>query len=129
MKNPFHPGDRKEHTYTVLTQDVAAFNGKIVHPVCSTYTLAREMEWSGRLFVLDMIESHEEGVGTMVEVKHISPAKVGEILIFRAELTRVDQKGNVICDVTVETNEGRVVAKGSTGQRILTREVINEKFS
>jgi predicted thioesterase len=87
------------------------------------------MEWSGRLFVLEMIEPGEEGVGTMVEVKHRSPAKVGEILVFHAELMSVDHKGNVICNVRVETSQGRVVAEGSTGQRILTREVINEKFA
>ena len=129
MKNPFRTGDRKTHTYTVLEQDVAAFNGKIIHPVCSTYALAREMEWAGRLFVLEMIEPHEEGVGTMVDLKHISPARVGESLVFRAVLSEVDEKGNVICDVQVENNQRKLVAAGSTGQRILTKEQIRERFS
>lgn len=129
MKFPHTPGEQKEHIYKVESHDVAAFHGEVVHPVCSTFTLSREMEWAGRLFVLEMIGEDEEGVGTHVHVDHKSPAAVGETLVFKAILTHQDAKGNVQVDVVVSTKGGRVVATGSTGQRILPKTVINTMFS
>lgn len=67
-------GDRRQHSFKVSPEHFPVFQGRIVHEVCSTYVLAREIEWATRLFVLDMLESDEEGLGTMIRIDHISPA-------------------------------------------------------
>lgn len=120
MQSIYKPGDNKIYKKTVSESDIAAFHGIPVHKVCSTFALARDMEWSSRLFVLDMKEEHEEGIGTFVSVNHAGPAFPGEEIIFSATLKSVD--GNeIICSVEV-TASGRKVATGETGQKILSKE-------
>jgi predicted thioesterase len=89
MRQPFQPGDVKEHQYIVKPEDLAAFGERMIHPVCSTFALGREMEWSSRQFVLEMIEPDEEGVGTFLEISHHSPAVEGEHLLIKATLIEV----------------------------------------
>jgi hypothetical protein len=40
------------------------FEGVNVHPVMATFSITRDAEWAGRIFVLAMKEEHEEGIGT-----------------------------------------------------------------
>jgi fluoroacetyl-CoA thioesterase len=125
MKSLFMPGDNKTYKKIVSESDIAAFHGIPVHKVCSTFALARDMEWSSRLFVLDMKEEHEEGIGTFVSVNHAGPAFPGEEIIFSATLKSIH--GNeIICSVEV-TAAGRKVAAGETGQKILPKEKL-EKY-
>ncbi len=127
MKNIFQTGDFKVHHYIVKEDDVARFQGEVVHPVCSTYALAREMEWAGRLFVLEMREETEEGIGTMVEINHLGPAFPGDELVFKSSVEAI--KGNELyCAIDVHTLAGKLVAKGRTGQKILPKKVIQEIF-
>ncbi|MCA6075197.1 thioesterase family protein [Fulvivirga sedimenti] len=128
MKRIFSIGDRKFHKYLVKPEDVAAFQNEVVHPVCSTYVLAREMEWAGRLFVLELREDHEEGVGTHVLVEHVAPAFPGEELTLMAEVT-VWQGNELICSVFVSGKDGREIARGKTGQKILNRTLIQKIFT
>jgi len=44
MKPIFKEGDRKSMEVKVYNTDVAAFNAKTVHNVCSTFALARNIE-------------------------------------------------------------------------------------
>jgi fluoroacetyl-CoA thioesterase len=128
MKEVVKTGDERQHRYTVKEEDVARFENGLVHPVCSTFALAREMEWASRLFVLDMCEADEEGIGTHVHVEHIAPAAVGEQLLFRARIDVLS--GNALsCSICVSTISGREVARGSTGQKILKREKLARIFS
>ncbi|SKC86955.1 thioesterase family protein [Ohtaekwangia koreensis] len=117
----------REYHYTVKPQDVAAFHGEVVHPVCSTYVLAREVEWTTRLFVLEIMDDDEEGIGTHVSIDHKNPAFVGEEIIFTA---RIDQlKGNeLICKYEASVN-GRIIASGTTGQKILKKETLKRIFT
>lgn len=127
MKDIFKPGDTKTHHYKVKSEDVAQFESGVVHPVCSTFTLAREMEWSSRLFVLEMKEAEEEGIGTSVTVEHRSPALVGDELSIMAEAFSI-VKNELICKIEVKCGE-RVVAVGTTGQKILPKSKIKQIFS
>lgn len=127
MKNVFKPGDVKIHRFKVSENDVAQFDLGLVHDVCSTFKLAKEIEWSSRLFVLDMIEAYEEGIGTHLSIDHKSPAFPGEEVEIEAIYKAL--KGNeLFCDINARAG-GRVVAKGITGQKILNKEKINEIFS
>jgi fluoroacetyl-CoA thioesterase len=117
----------KTTSYTVQAGDVAAFNGEIVHHVCSTFVLAREIEWTTRQFVLEIREDDEEGIGTHVSIEHKSPAFVGEAIIFTARIEQLT--GNeLIC--TYEARVGdRLIAIGKTGQKILKKEKLKKIFT
>ena len=116
----------KSITYRVKQEDVAAFEGKVVHPVCSTFTLAREIEWTTRQFVLDIRDDDEEGIGTHVSIDHKSPAFVGEDIIFTARIESLTN-GELICSYEARVGE-RLIASGKTGQKILKREKIGKIF-
>ncbi|MBL6730136.1 hypothetical protein OAP07_05835 [Bacteroidia bacterium] len=117
MKQLFKYGDTKEFYKVVSKKDTAKFNGVEVHPYYSTFALARDAEWSSRLFVLDMKEIDEEGIGTFVNIKHVSPALVGDEVRFIATIKSVVHN-EVVCTITAKVN-GRLIAKIETGQKIL----------
>jgi predicted thioesterase len=127
VKNIFKPGDKKSFTRKVTEADQAIFHDQVVlHAVCSTFALARDFEWSSRLFFIEMKEDDEEGVGTMLSIEHRSPAFVGEEVEFVATVESVI-KNELIC--TIEARVGdRVVAIGKTGQKMLKREKLTQLF-
>lgn len=126
MKQIFKPGDRKVYTRTVQPADVAAFHGEEVHPVCATFALARDIEWTTRQFVLEMREDHEEGIGTFLSIDHKGPAFVGEAIVFSAWVDQIN--GNeLICFYEAHVND-RLIAMGKTGQKILRREKLDRLF-
>lgn len=127
MKTSFQPGDSKIHHYTVQQTDFASFESGTVHKVCSTFALGREMEWSSRLFVLEMTDKEEEGVGTLLEIRHHGPAFEGEELSIKATVESL--MGNeIICAIEVKVVD-RMIAKGKTGQKILKKDKINQIFT
>lgn len=127
MKSCFNPGDKKIYVSTIVPGDQAIFHGEILHPVCSTFALAREMEWSSRLFFIEMKDEDEEGVGTFLEIKHHSPAFVGEELIITATVGSII--GNeLLCNIEVLVDK-RIIAIGKTGQRMLKKERLNAIFT
>ena len=127
MKDIFKPGDRKQTKYVVQEADVAAFGGQVVHPVCSTFALAREAEWAGRQFVLEMRDMREEGIGTQLVIDHKSPAFVGEEIVLTATVEKIENH-EIICAFEATVN-GRIIATGKTGQKILSREKIDRLFA
>jgi predicted thioesterase len=126
MLQAFKIGDKVSITHTVTEKDIAQFQGNAVHEVYATFSIAREAEWAGRQFVLKMKEEGEEGIGTSAHVVHKAPAFVGEEVIFESTLEEVIGN-NVICSF-IATVESRIVATGSTGQKILSREKLNKHF-
>ena len=126
LKNSFKVGDKKQFKKVVEQTDTATFNSGEVHPVYATFALGRDAEWACRLFVLEMKDSDEEGIGTFLHIEHISPAVLGSTVIFESCLKKVD--GNaVICSFEAKIGE-RVIAKGETGQKILKKEKLENVF-
>lgn len=119
-------GEKRIHHFTVTAHDTAQFAGKEVHPVCSTFVLAREAEWSGRLFVLDICTPEEEGIGSSLTINHISPALVGETITITATVIYF-MAGELRCEYEAKVGE-RLVAKGQTGQHILPKSKIAQIF-
>lgn len=126
MKNPFQYGDTKTFTHTVIDSDAARFESGEVHNVYSTFAIARDAEWSGRLFVLEMKEADEEGIGTGVTVEHKSPALMGQQVVYTTTLTEVN-KNEIVVDYVARVGE-RVIATGKTWQKILKREKLDKLF-
>ncbi len=126
MKNIFQPGEKKFFDKTVTHEDTAAFESGLVHPVYSTFALARDAEWTCRLFVLEMKEDDEEGIGTFISVEHQSPAFIGETVQFTSTLNEVS--GNqVVCGFEAKVAD-RVIAAGKQIQKILKKEKIETLF-
>lgn len=126
MKNPFQTGDIKEYRHLVTVADAAKFASGEVHNVYSTFALTRDAEWAGRLFVLEMKEEDEEGIGTAVTVTHYSPALMGQEVLFTATLVEVN-KNEVVVDFTATVGE-RLISSGKTWQKILKKEKLDKLF-
>lgn len=127
MRDIFKIGDIKVYITTIKAEDTATFNGREVHPVCATFALARDIEWSSRLFVLEMKEDDEEGIGTMLTIEHKSPARVAEQLEITATVSELNGH-ELICDYVAKVGE-RLVAIGQTGQKILKKEKVEQLYS
>lgn len=126
MLFPFQIGSTKTFTKVVTEADTATFDAGTVHPVYATFALGRDAEWTCRLFVLEMKEEDEEGIGTFLKIDHASPALLGSTVVFEATLQSAI--GNaVICTFTAKVGD-RLIASGETGQKILRREKLNAIF-
>lgn len=127
MKMIFKVGDKKEFRKTVEESDCAIFHGELLHRVYATFSLARDFEWTSRLFFLEMREPHEEGVGTQLSIQHHRPAFVGEEVIFVATVETI-RGHELLCSLEARVGD-RVIATGTTGQKMLTKEKLNALFS
>lgn len=127
MKVIFKPGDQKEYRKTVTVADQAIFHGEVLHAVCSTFALARDFEWSSRLFFLEMKEADEEGVGTFLSIDHKSPAFVGEELKIVATIENIE-RNELICSIEARC-DNRTVAVGKTGQKMLKKDKVMRLFT
>ncbi len=122
VKNPFSKGDHKHYIKVVSPEEIARFDAGTVHEVYSTFSLARDAEWSTRQFVLDMKEDDEEGIGTFIEVNHHAPALVGSEVRFLSYIEEVNGH-EVICRFEARVGE-QLIATGKTGQKILKKEKV-----
>lgn len=113
MSIPFTPA---AHRYSVTEADRPAFEGSVVHEVCSTYSLAREFEWAGRRVYLASRPEETEAIGTQVEVIHRASAPVGAELEIEAEPVSYE-KGWLVCK-TRAFWEGKLIAEGTTTQKV-----------
>ena len=126
MKQIFDIGDAQVFRRVVEQGDIAAFQGTVVHPVCATFALARDIEWTTRPFVLQMCEDDEEGVGTMLIINHAKPAFVGDEITYSAQIQEINGH-ELICSYEARVGD-RLIASGKTGQKILKREKISRLF-
>ena len=128
MKHLFKQGDVKRYSKVVSIDELASFESGTVHEVYATFALARDAEWSGRLFVLEMKEEDEEGIGTRITVEHKSPAFVGQELTFTATFEEITARNEIITSYQVCCGE-RIIAEGIQGQKILKNETIEALFN
>lgn len=127
MRQLFKPGDVKHWRVLVSAADTASFADGEVHPVYATFAVARDAEWTCRLFVLEMKEEEEEGIGTFVTVDHHSPALVGSEVVFTATVESL--AGNsLICRWEAHSGE-RLLASGRQGQKILPKAKLAALFA
>lgn len=127
MKNIFKKGDTKVFRKTVVESDQAIFNDELLHCVCSTFALARDFEWSSRLFFIDMKDSDEEGVGTSLTIDHQSPAFVGEEIVFTATVEEI-RGMELVCSIEARAGN-RLIASGKTSQKMLKKDRLAAVFT
>ncbi len=127
MNISFSTGDVKTYTKVVSSADIATFESGTVHRVYATFSIARDAEWACRLFVLEMKDADEEGIGMFVHVNHHAPALVNDTVVFTATVEAIN--GNeIICSFTAHVGH-RLIASGRQGQKILKKEKIEHLFS
>lgn len=122
MKPELKPGVTRDVSFVVTEAMCPAFDGVVVHHVCATWTLVHYMELAGRRVLVDFLEEAEEGVGSSVTCEHVAPAPVGSTVMVRATATRVTDRV-LDCDV-ICTRGDKVIARGTTGQRVFPRKVL-----
>ncbi|MEM7107738.1 MAG: hypothetical protein AAF519_05885 [Bacteroidota bacterium] len=127
MHKQISPGDQVKHSFAVTPEDLAVFQGSTVHKVCSTFTLAREIEWTSRQFILLMKREDEEGIGTQLTINHVSPAFLNSTVDITASVQRFANH-NLICTYQARVGN-RLIAEGTTGQKLLKKSRIKEIFS
>ena len=127
MKDVFKVGDRKHFIKRVEPADVAAFHGEAVHQVYATFSMARDAEWCCRLFVLEMKEEDEEGIGTRLEVVHRAPAFVGQVVRFESRFVEIREQGEILTRFQVWQGD-RLIAEGLQGQKILPKQKLEQLF-
>ena len=127
MINPFKIGDMQTYMHVVTEADTARFAAGEVHPVYATFALARDAEWSGRLFILEMKEADEEGIGTSLTIEHLSPAGIGTEVRFESVLTGV-KDNNISTSFTAFAGR-RILATGTQKQKIVLKEKLQRLFN
>lgn len=120
MNTNLKVGETRVYQKIVTEADFAQFNGEVVHPVLFTFSLAQAMEWAGRLLVLDIKETDEEGIGTALKISHQHPAFPGELLTIIATLVSLNNN-ELVCSVVAKVGV-KIIANGETIQKILKRE-------
>lgn len=126
MIDLFEIGNQKFFTKIVEQADCAAFNSGLVHPVYATFALGRDAEWACRLFVLEMKEEQEEGIGTFLNISHKSPALIGSKVEFTATVKSI-HKNEIICTFIAKVGD-RIIAEGEQGQKIIAKEKLEKLF-
>jgi len=126
MLSKFELGAIKTYSKKVSEIDLASFDDGTVHQVYGTFALGRDAEWCSRLFVLEMKEEDEEGIGTFLNISHHSPALMGQVVEFIATIFQLE-KNNINCHVICRVGE-RIIAECSTGQKIIKKEKLNLLF-
>ncbi len=122
----FEVGSTKTFTKLVSNEDCASFESGNVHPVYATFALGRDAEWACRLFVLEMKEAHEEGIGTFLTINHKSPALVGSTVLFTATVKSII-KNEIICTYKAQVGD-RIIAEGEQGQKIIAKQKLDALF-
>lgn len=119
MKPGLLPGLFEEFSILVTPEMTPHFDGRLVHPVYSTWWCVHHMELAGRRVLVPYLEEHEEGVGGGISIEHRAPALVGTRVRIRAEVESC--AGNrLVCTVTAVAGE-RLLATGSFLQVIMPR--------
>jgi fluoroacetyl-CoA thioesterase len=122
MEEFLYPGAVVSFSRVVAPTDLAHFDQQQVHDVYATFALTRDAEWTTRQFILPYLGQQREGIGTYVEVKHLSPAFLGDLVTFRASIVSFHAM-ELHCLFEAFVGE-RKVAEGKTGQKILEKQFL-----
>lgn len=115
------------HKFFVKVEDCPDFGEGTLHPVLSTYALAREAEWAGRLILLRMKKDDQEGIGTAITIEHLRAARVGQQVTINAELISFDGRKMIVSFVA--TTDGKTIATGNTGQALVSKAELNKIYN
>ena len=126
MKSEFTPGKSSEITIQVTHKMRAAFNGRVIHNVYSTFAMVEHMEEAARKLLEPHLEPGEEGIGYKICVTHLAPAPVGSRVRVRAKLLRI--VGNQVV-ARVEAFHGKTkIGEGIQVQVVMPRKKLEARL-
>jgi fluoroacetyl-CoA thioesterase len=123
------PQGYEGHLGVVVTEEMTVDFGELgkIHPVYATYWIARHMEEAGRKVIVPFLEEADEGLGTAVAVKHLASALPGmRVEVIAKHLATEGRK--IICECTVISELGDLIATGSTEQLVLVATKVQKGF-
>jgi predicted thioesterase len=127
MRAGLAPGLAGEIEIAVTDAMVARFDELgLVHPVYSTWMMAKHMEEASRKVILPFLEEDEDAVGHAIEIVHLAPTAVGERVRIRATIERVDGR-RIHCTLEAHNQRERI-GEGRNIQVVLSRHRLREKF-
>ena len=126
MKPEMEVGREEKIEVRVTEAMFAAFEGEVVHCVYSTVSMTFHMEWVSRKIIIPFLESHEEGMGASVQLKHFAPSPLGSKVSLIATLDEI--RGNVIVTKVMVYNQLGLIGKGEVTQVILPKSTIAERL-
>jgi fluoroacetyl-CoA thioesterase len=127
MRAGLVPGLTGEIELAVTDAMVARFDELgLVHPVYSTWMMAKHMEEASRKVILPFLDQDEDAVGHAIDIVHLAPTAVGERVRIRATLERVDGR-RVYCTLEAHNRRERIGA-GRNIQVVMSRERLRERF-
>ena len=122
MKTTIQVGNTANISFSVTENMQAMFNGRIIHPVCSTWDMAHQFEIAARKALEEHLEDEEQGIGSFLSISHVKPAAVGAKVEVVATITELGET-SVVCEITA-TVQGEVCAMGNQVQRVLPSSTI-----
>lgn len=127
MRAGLAPGLAGEVEITVTDVMVARFDELgLVHPVYSTWMMAKHMEEASRKVILPFLEDDEEAVGHAIDLVHLAPSAVGDRVRVRATLERVDGR-RIYCALEAHNQRERI-GEGRNIQVVLSRRRLHDTF-
>lgn len=124
MKPTMQVGNTATISFIVEEHMQPEFEGKIIHPVCSTWDLAHQFELASRHALVPHLEDGEEGIGSKVSIDHCSPATLGSEVEVTASVTKTGDT-EVVCSIEARVGS-RIIATGEQIQRVFSKEKINQ---
>ena len=99
---------------TPVTEKMAAtLNGRLLHPVYSTFWMAYHSEVAARLAIEPYFDEGENAVGGVVEVRHEAMAAIGDTVRISATVTEVKGR-KIVCEIEVFSKSRRI----GTGRQV-----------
>ncbi|MBI3258695.1 MAG: thioesterase [Ignavibacteriae bacterium] len=104
---------RYEFETPVTEEMTATLNGRLLHPVYSTFWMAYHSEVAARLAIEPYFQEGENAVGGVVEVKHEAMAAIGDTVRICAQVTEIKGR-KIVCEIEVFSKSRRI----GTGRQV-----------
>lgn len=124
---PLAEGSRQRLEFTVDEDMLARFDGVLVHPVLSTWSLVHQLERAARRLLESCLEAGELGAGCGVDVRHLAPARLADRVQVEVELLRQTPR-SFVCRATAAAG-GRRLAAGTVYQAVWPAEEMRERMA
>ena len=109
----------------VVTDEMTArLDGRLIHPVYSTFWLAYHAEVAARRAIEPFFDENENAVGGDIALRHEAMCAVGETIRVEAKVIEVTSR-KVVCSIEAFASTGRI-ASGLQTQVLLNQELIDK---
>ncbi len=127
MRDGLAPGAVGEVQITVTEAMVARFDELgMAHPVYATWMMVKHLEEASRKVILPFLDEDEDAVGHAIDVVHLAPTPVGQRVVARAVVERVEGR-RIYCRLEAFNEQGRI-GEGHNVQVVVPRERLRARL-